>query len=263
MPDIILLADDVFAALARLRDASIAMVLADPDWHVKADIAAARQRNRMKYTKDVKGFDWERDGDPTTLDEQKVWNARWIAALYRVLKPGGHFICWYDAQRLTHIYEAVAATWPKHVARQILCWRKPFPVPRGGQVGFMSGCELAAWNTKDTVSKTVCTFNAALGQTSNVQTAPQTRGHARVHPAQKPDSLLEVYISYLTNQDDVVLDLFAGSFTASRVALEAGRRAVAVEREPTCWAAAFPGADPGMLPSWHGDVILPPSGGPV
>ena len=52
------------------------------------------------------------------------------------------------------------------------------------------------------------------------------------HPTQKPEALLARIIAASSRPGDTVLDLFAGTFTASAVARRLGRRSVAVELEP-------------------------------
>ena len=49
------------------------------------------------------------------------------------------------------------------------------------------------------------------------------------HPTQKPESLLERIIKASSNQGDVVLDPFSGSFTTSAVAVRLGRVAVGID----------------------------------
>lgn len=49
------------------------------------------------------------------------------------------------------------------------------------------------------------------------------------HPTQKPESLLERIIKASSNEGDIVLDPFSGSFTTSSVAVRLGRVAVGIE----------------------------------
>ena len=49
------------------------------------------------------------------------------------------------------------------------------------------------------------------------------------HPTQKPESLLERIILASTNEGDLVMDPFAGSFTTCAVAKKLGRRSVGIE----------------------------------
>lgn len=49
------------------------------------------------------------------------------------------------------------------------------------------------------------------------------------HPARFPSGLPEFFIKFLTTEDDLVLDIFAGSNTTGRVAEQLGRRWIAME----------------------------------
>jgi site-specific DNA-methyltransferase (cytosine-N4-specific) len=52
------------------------------------------------------------------------------------------------------------------------------------------------------------------------------------HPARFPAALPEFFIKFLTDQDDLVVDIFAGSNTTGRVAEKLGRRWIAMELDP-------------------------------
>lgn len=49
------------------------------------------------------------------------------------------------------------------------------------------------------------------------------------HPTQKPTALLERVIKASSNEDDLVLDVFAGTFTTSFVAKQLNRRSIGIE----------------------------------
>lgn len=49
------------------------------------------------------------------------------------------------------------------------------------------------------------------------------------HPTQKPEALLERIILASSNEGDIVLDPFSGSFTTATVALKHGRKAIGIE----------------------------------
>jgi site-specific DNA-methyltransferase (adenine-specific) len=51
------------------------------------------------------------------------------------------------------------------------------------------------------------------------------------HPTQKPEALLERIIKASSNPGDVVLDIFAGSFTTAAVAQKLGRKSISIEWE--------------------------------
>jgi site-specific DNA-methyltransferase (adenine-specific) len=52
------------------------------------------------------------------------------------------------------------------------------------------------------------------------------------HPSQKPEALLERVILASSNEGEIILDPFSGSFTTSAVAIRLGRKAVGVELNP-------------------------------
>lgn len=51
------------------------------------------------------------------------------------------------------------------------------------------------------------------------------------HPSQKPESLLERIIFASSNQGDLILDPFAGTFTAAAVAKRLGRNSISIESQ--------------------------------
>ena len=66
----------------------------------------------------------------------------------------------------------------------------------------------------------------------NVWTFPRVRfkmDEYENHPTQKPESLLERIIKASSNEGDLILDPFAGSFTTSAVAVNLNRRAIGLD----------------------------------
>jgi site-specific DNA-methyltransferase (adenine-specific) len=64
------------------------------------------------------------------------------------------------------------------------------------------------------------------------------QGDARVHPTQKPVSLMEKLIRDFTEPGDLICDPFAGSGTTGVAAIRLGRRFLGWEREDKYFAAA-------------------------
>lgn len=52
----------------------------------------------------------------------------------------------------------------------------------------------------------------------------------KIHPARFPAALPEFFIKLLTEDEDIILDPFAGSNTAGAVAEKLGRRWIAVDK---------------------------------
>jgi site-specific DNA-methyltransferase (cytosine-N4-specific) len=58
------------------------------------------------------------------------------------------------------------------------------------------------------------------------------------HPARFPEKLPEFFIEFLTDKDDIVLDIFAGSNTTGAVAEKLGRKWLSFEKEQKYLAAS-------------------------
>jgi site-specific DNA-methyltransferase (cytosine-N4-specific) len=58
------------------------------------------------------------------------------------------------------------------------------------------------------------------------------------HPARFPAGLPEFFIKFLTTEDDLVVDIFAGSNTTGRVAEQLGRRWIAMELDASYVASS-------------------------
>lgn len=61
---------------------------------------------------------------------------------------------------------------------------------------------------------------------------------AKAHPARFPRQLPEFFIKFLTNPEDLVLDIFAGSNTTGEAAEDLGRKWIAFERDKGYLAAS-------------------------
>lgn len=97
---------------------------------------------------------------------------------------------------------------------------------------------------------------------TDVWNFPSVRPYKGKHPAEKPASMLEHAIEATTNPGDIVLDCFGGSGSTAMASVKLGRRAVAMEIEPT-WAeriadrlgaVASPDAD-GAVKTKQGDPV--------
>lgn len=111
--------------------------------------------------------------------------------------------CVKDKRRYTFNADAIRVEARTGAVRRLIDHRKPIPAPY-----------------------------SASKVPGNVWSFPRVRymmPEYRDHPTQKPEALVERMIRASSNPGDMVLDLFAGTFTASVVACRLGRRSVGVE----------------------------------
>jgi modification methylase len=131
-------------------------------------------------------------------------------------------------------------------------WRKTNPMPNFRGRRFTNAHETLIWAARGPKAKSY-TFNyeALKAGNEDVQvrsdwTLALCTGEERLkspqgkklHPTQKPESLLARVILAASRPDDLVLDPFCGTGTTGAVAKRLGRRFVGIEREDDYAAAA-------------------------
>lgn len=210
------------------------MIFADPPWAVSREVTIHRSMNPGKY----KGKDISLDfGEWDHFeDEEAYWEFTrgWLEVTLKYLRPSGHFICFFDQNRVTPLIALLKGH--RLAQRQFLYWLKLNPVPRARKVDFMIALEQAIWATKE--PRSGATFSYTLGEHPNYVVAP-IPGHSlgpdgpRSHPTQKPVKVLEKWIAYLTKPGDTVLDPMMGSGATLVAAKRLGRRSIGVDISAT------------------------------
>lgn len=227
---------DIHAALRQLPPASADLIVADPPYNIGKQFAGNRDR-------------WP--DEPSYL----AWCAGWLELALAALAPHGSLYLMASTQCMPHLDIFLRAR--LHVLSRIV-WRYDSSGVQARR-RFGSLYEPILHCVKDPAHYT---FNAdeirveaptgarrrlidyrkptpALYSSDkvpgNVWYFPRVRYRMpeyEQHPTQKPEALLERIITASSRPGELVLDLFAGSFTASAVAQRLGRRSVGVELEP-------------------------------
>ena len=207
--------------MAQMPNGCVDLGLTDPPWMVSQEVVIHRSMNPKKYKyvgKDI-NLDFGEWDHFENEEQYLAFTEAWIKEAVRVTKEKGHLVIFFDQNRSTQLIEIARRT--GCLMRQHLYWLKSNPVPRARKVDFMVALEHACWFTKST--KSGATFNYQLGQQPNYIKCA-IPGHTtkedsdRIHPTQKPARVLKVWISYLSNEGDLVADFFAGSGTTCLVA---------------------------------------------
>jgi site-specific DNA-methyltransferase (adenine-specific) len=74
---------------------------------------------------------------------------------------------------------------------------------------------------------------------TDVLSVPRIDARRRRHPTEKPVKLLEAIIRFATKAGELVLDLFGGSLSTGRAALNLGRNAILIEKNEALLASAI------------------------
>jgi len=145
-----------------------------------------------------------------------------IKHFYRVLKPSGTCIVFFDLWKLTNLKSMLEAEKFKQI--RFIEWLKTNPQPINSSVNYLTNCrEIALLGIK----KSKPTFNSKYDK--GVYEFPLQGGKSRFHPTQKSLPLFETLIKKHSNEGDLVLDCFAGSATTAVAAQNTNRSFVGCE----------------------------------
>ena len=147
-----------------------------------------------------------------------------INHFYRVLKPGGTCIVFFDLWKITPLKEQLEGAKFKQI--RFLEWVKTNPQPINSKVNYLTNCrEIALLGIK----KSKPTFNGSYDNA--IYKFPIQGGKDRFHPTQKNTKLFEELIKKHSNEGDVVLDPFLGSGTTAIAAINTDRNFLGCEME--------------------------------
>jgi len=145
-----------------------------------------------------------------------------INHFYRVLKPGGTCIIFFDLWKITPLKEQLESAKFKQI--RFLEWIKTNPQPINSKVNYLTNCrEIALLGIK----KSKPTFNSSYDRA--IYEFPIQGGKDRFHPTQKSLLLFEELVKKHSNEGDVVLDPFLGSGTTAIAAINTDRSFVGCE----------------------------------
>lgn len=211
---------------------------------------------------------WSEDDKKIPFEYQN-WCSRWAKDWLRILKPGGtcfifagrryahrciaaledsgftfkDMLAWekdnapYRAQRLSLIYERRgdfenAANWEgwrvanlRPLFEPVLWFQKPYKT--GGTIADnVLEYETGAWN-ENALRK----YNACEDSFSNILNVKIFQNDHGLHAAQKPLQLMELLISLVTKENQIILDPFMGSGTTCLAAKKLKRHYIGIDIE--------------------------------
>lgn len=206
-----------FDLLKTTPNKSVDLVLIDPPYEVSRDTnfqsgePKGADTDRFRVSMDF--GEW--DNNFTGLDLV-------IKECYRLLKDGGTLICFYDLWKLTTLKEYFELANFKQL--RFIEWVKTNPVPLNSKTNYLTNSrEIAIVGVK----KGKPTFNSEYD--NGIYNYPICHDKGRFHPTQKPVALLEDLILKHSNENDTVLDCFAGSGSTAVAAHNTNRNFIGCE----------------------------------
>ena len=209
--------EDCFIFLKQIPTKSVDLILIDPPYEIsrptnfQSGEETGRDTDRFRISMDF--GEWDKNF--TGLNEV-------IKEGYRILRDGGTFICFYDLWKITPLKEMFEKNKYKQI--RYIEWLKTNPVPINSKINYLTNArEIAVSAIK--ISKP--TFNSSYDNGLYQYSICQDKG--RFHPTQKPLAFMEELIKKHSNENDIVLDCFAGSCTTGLAALNTNRNFLGCE----------------------------------
>lgn len=232
-----ILKGDCVAQLEALPANSVDLVFADPPYNLQLGGALSRpDQSKVDACDDA----WDQFESFAAYD---AFTRAWLLACRRVLKPTGTLWVIGSYHNIFRVGTSLQdlGFW---ILNDIV-WRKTNPMPNFKGKRFTNAHETMIWASQDKDAKgytfnyeALKAFNDDLQMRSDWTLSLCTGGERlkndegeKVHPTQKPESLLYRVILSSTKPGDVVLDPFFGTGTTGAVAKKLGRHFVGCERE--------------------------------
>lgn len=227
-----------------LPPASVHCVFADPPYNLQLRGELRRPDDSLV---DGVDDDWDRFADFAAYD---AFTRDWLTECKRLLRKDGTLWvigAYHNIFRIGAILQDLGF-W---VLNDVI-WRKSNPMPNFRGRRFTNAHETLIWAARGRDSRYRFNYQAMKSLNDDVQMRsdwfiPLCTGEERLrnqhglklHPTQKPEALLHRILLASTNQDDIVLDPFAGTGTTSAVAKRLGRHFIGIERHPAYVEAAL------------------------
>ena len=228
---------DCIEMLSRLPEKSVDLVFADPPYNLQLGGGLTRpDQSRVNGVTD----DWDRFD---SFDAYDLFTHQWLSEARRVLKDNGAIWVigsYHNIFRVGTVLQD-SGFW----IQNDVIWLKSNPMPNFKGTRFQNAHETLIWAGKSEKSKVTFNYQALKAFNEDTQMRsdwmiPLCTGGERlkgedgkkIHPTQKPESLLKRVLLATTNPGDIVLDPFSGTGTTAAVAKMLGRKFVGIERDP-------------------------------
>ncbi len=235
---------DCLSVLPMLPAASVDCIFADPPYNLQLRGELRRPDDSLV---DGVDDDWDRFDDFARYDS---FTRAWLEECRRVLRKDGTLWVIGSYHNIFRI-----GTQLQDLGFWLLndvIWRKSNPMPNFRGRRFTNAHETLIWAARGRDSRYRFNYQAMKALNDDLQMRsdwmlPLCTGRERLqnehglklHPTQKPESLLHRVLLASTMPGDTVLDPFAGTGTTPAMCKRLGRHFVAIERHPAYVEAAM------------------------
>ena len=230
-----ILQDDCVRAMDSLEANSVDLIFADPPYNLQLHGTLHRPDHSRVDGVDA---DWDKFA---SFEEYDHFTREWLASARRVLKKSGSLWVIGSYHNIFRIGSTLQdlGYW---ILNDVV-WRKSNPMPNFQGTRFTNAHETLIWASYG--EKTPYTFNYQALKTFNEDVQmrsdwilPLCTGHerlksndgAKLHPTQKPESLLYRILLASSKTGDLVLDPFFGTGTTGAAAKRLRRNFIGIEQ---------------------------------
>ena len=215
---------EAYEFLKTLDKDSVDLILTDPPYEIskpsgyissltKPDGSPQSKNTIRRFAVDLDFGEW---------DKQNLNLLPFLQEMYRVLKPSGTLIMFYDIWKLETLKNMMEGSKFKQV--RYIEWLKTNPVPLNSKINYLTNAREVALTA---VKKSKPTFKGAYH--NGIYRYPIYHGKDRIHPTQKSLKLFEELVEVHSNEGDLIVDCFLGSGTTAIAALNKKRNFIGCE----------------------------------
>lgn len=210
--------------LPTIEKETIDLVLIDPPYTISrpTGFQSCGDKGVERFKMSYEFGEW--DNEIFQLDE--VMNE-----CYRILKKGGTLICFYDLWKIETLKNWIESA--KFKQLRFVEWIKTNPVPINSKVNYLTNAREIALTA---IKGSKPTFHSVYDK--GIYNFPICHEKDRFHPTQKPLNLLEELIKKHSNENDTVLDCFAGSASCAIACYNTSRNFIGCELDETYYVKA-------------------------
>ena len=231
-----ILRGDCIDLMKNLPDCSVDLIFADPPYNLQLGGELLRPNNSHV---DAVTESWDKFNNFMHYDD---FTANWLREARRLLRPNGTIWVigsYHNIFRVGKILQDL-----NYWILNDIIWRKSNPMPNFRGMRFTNAHETLIWAAKSDSAKYTFNYEALKELNEGLQMrsdwllsicagSERLKGKdgKKIHPTQKPESLLHRVIMSTTNEGDIILDPFFGTGTSGVVAKKLGRMFIGIERE--------------------------------
>lgn len=210
-------------AMKNIEDDSVDLVLTDPPYNL--GLFMKDRATNLKAMRD--NFFVAAGWDDLEFDEWQHDMDQLFEELARVIKRRGSVIMFMSIIKV----ESIIKLAEKHgfYYKTTGIWHKTNPMPRNMNLHFINSTECWIYFTYKAHTGTYNNNGKAIHDFFETSVTPAGEKKYGKHPTQKPITLLEQFVTLLSNENDVILDPFCGSGSSGVAAIKNKRKFIGID----------------------------------